>query len=138
MQAQSLPRNLLLPTLRMIDILAARYGCSVVLCTATQPAFDSRQLKQGGLPLEGRELAPDPVGLASRLRRARIVKGGALEDAALIAALRDAQAQGVRVVVSSRCAWGRVVPHPGLAFDHSSGLSPVKARLALALDLLGA
>lgn len=56
----------------------------------------------------------------------------------LIAALRDAQAQGVRVVVSSRCAWGRVVPHPGLAFDHSSGLSPVKARLALALDLLGA
>lgn len=102
-EAQSLPRDLLLPTLRMIDILAARYGCSVVLCTATQPAFDSRQLKQGGLPLEGRELAPDPVGLASRLRRARIVKGGALEDAALIAALRDTP-QGMVIVNSRRHA----------------------------------
>ena len=49
--------------LRMIDTLCAHYGCSVVLCTATQPAFDSRQLKQG-LPLEGRELAPDPDRLS--------------------------------------------------------------------------
>lgn len=48
-EAQCLPRPLLLPALRMIDTLAAHYGCSIVLCTATQPAFDSRQLKQGGL-----------------------------------------------------------------------------------------
>ncbi len=52
-------------------------------------------------------------------------------------ALDDARARGVRVVLSSRCAHGRVVPHPGLAYDHSQGLSPVKARLALSLDLLG-
>lgn len=56
-EAQSLPRDLLLPTLRMSDTLAALYGCSIVLCAATQPAFDSRQLKQG-LPQEGRELPP--------------------------------------------------------------------------------
>lgn len=98
-EAQSLPRPLLMPTLRMIDTLATQYGCSVVLCTATQPAFDSRQLKQG-LALEGRELAPDPVGLASRLRRARIVRGGVMEDAALIDALR-ATPQGM-VIVNSR------------------------------------
>lgn len=98
-EAQSLPRPLLMPTLRMIDTLATQYGCSVVLCTATQPAFDSRQLKQG-LALEGRELAPDPVGLASRLRRARIVQGGEMDDAALIAALRDTP-QGM-VIVNSR------------------------------------
>ena len=99
-EAQSLPRELLMPTLRMIDTLAARYGCSVVLCTATQPAFDSRQLHQGGLPLEGRELAPDPAGLARRLRRARILRGGPMEDEALIAALRDTP-QGM-VIVNSR------------------------------------
>lgn len=99
-EAQSLPRDLLMPTLRMIETLAAQYGCSVVLCTATQPAFDSRQLKRGGLPLAGRELAPDPAGLARRLRRARIVQGGVMADAALIAALRETP-QGM-VIVNSR------------------------------------
>lgn len=99
-EAQALPRKLLMPALRMIDTLCAHYGCSVVLCTATQPAFDSRQLKEGGLPLEGRELAPDPVQLARELRRARIVQGGEMDDAALIEALRDTP-QGM-VIVNSR------------------------------------
>ncbi|MGQ3223572.1 MAG: asparaginase [Hydrogenophaga sp.] len=55
---------------------------------------------------------------------------------ALTDALNAAQAQRVRVVLATRCARGRVVPHAGLPFAHSAGLSPVKARLALALDLL--
>ncbi|QHE88870.1 asparaginase [Hydrogenophaga sp. BPS33] len=54
----------------------------------------------------------------------------------LVEALNEAKASGVRVVLASRCARGRVVPHAGLAFEHSHGLSPVKARLALALELL--
>ena len=62
-EAQTLPRRLLLPTLRMLDELCRNYGCSVVLCTATQPAFDSANLA-GGVKLAGRELAPDPGGLA--------------------------------------------------------------------------
>jgi len=98
-EAQCLPRPLLLPALRMIDALAAHYGCSIVLCTATQPAFDSQQLKQG-LPLAGRELAPDPDALAGRLRRARVVPAGEMEDAALVEALRGT-AQGM-VIVNSR------------------------------------
>ena len=98
-EAQCLPRPLLLPALRMIDALAAHYGCSIVLCTATQPAFDSQQLKQG-LPLAGRELAPDPDALAGRLRRARVVPAGEMEDAALVEALRDTS-QGM-VIVNSR------------------------------------
>ncbi|MCX8508971.1 MAG: CRISPR-associated helicase Cas3' [Rhodobacteraceae bacterium] len=102
-EAQALPRKLLLPTLRMIDTLAHHYGCTIVLCTATQPAFDSRQLKGGGLPLEGRELAPDPAGLASRLRRARIVQGEAMNDAALIAALRP-HPQALMIVNSRKHA----------------------------------
>lgn len=99
-EAQCLPRNLLAPTLAMIDTLCAQYGCTVVLCTATQPAFDSRHLRDGGLDLAGRELAPDPEALAGQLRRARIVQGGAMEDGALIAALAQ-RPQGF-VIVNSR------------------------------------
>lgn len=52
-------------------------------------------------------------------------------------ALLRAQATGVRVVRATRCARGRVVPGHPSDFPDSAGLSPVKARLALALDLLG-
>jgi len=55
----------------------------------------------------------------------------------LLAALQQAQASGIEVVVASRCAHGRVVPHSGQPLPDSAGLSPVKARLALALRLLG-
>ncbi len=99
-EVQCLPRALLLPVLRMIDTLATQYGCTILLCTATQPAFDSAHLQKGGLRLAGRELAPDPQALARRLRRARVVDGGALDDAALVAALRDASQ--AMVVVNSR------------------------------------
>ena len=54
----------------------------------------------------------------------------------LEAALRRAQAQGVRVVRASRCASGRVLPTAHSEFAHSHGLSPVKARIALMLDLM--
>ena len=56
----------------------------------------------------------------------------------LLVALKEAQALGVHVVVASRCAQGRVVPHAGQPLQDSAGLSPVKARLALALQLLPA
>lgn len=99
-EAQGLPRALLMPVLRMLDTLAQLYGCTIVLCTATQPAFDSAQLKEGGLPLARRELAPDHSGLARRLRRARILDGGEMDDPALIGALRGTP-QGM-VIVNSR------------------------------------
>lgn len=97
-EAQTLPRPLLRPSLAMLDCLAWHWGCSIVLCTATQPAVDERL--EGGLPLAGRELAPDPKRLARRLRRARIVDGGEMDNAALIAALAD-EPQAL-VIVNSR------------------------------------
>ncbi|HEY0201649.1 MAG TPA: asparaginase [Burkholderiaceae bacterium] len=54
----------------------------------------------------------------------------------LEAALLRAQAQGVRVVRSTRCSQGRVLPVAGAVFGDSNGLSPVKARIALALELM--
>jgi L-asparaginase len=52
-------------------------------------------------------------------------------------ALVEIQLLGVRVVRASRCARGQVVQGEALAaFPHSKGLSPVKARIALMLELM--
>lgn len=55
----------------------------------------------------------------------------ALEDA-----LVRAQEQGVSVRRASRCAQGRVLPHPRDRLPSSEALSPVKARIALMLELM--
>ncbi len=99
-EAQCLPRHLLIPILSMLEILTAHYGCSVVFCTATQPAFDSRQLNFGGLKLEGRELAPEPEKSAKNMQRATIRNVGCMEDKDLILDLTK-QKQGV-VIVNTR------------------------------------
>ena len=54
----------------------------------------------------------------------------------LEAALVRAQHAGVRVLRSTRCAEGQVLSKPGDVLPTSQGLSPVKARVALILDLL--
>ena len=56
----------------------------------------------------------------------------------LEAALLQAQAGSVRVVRATRCVNGRVLPKPGDLLPDSQGLSPVKARVALMLELLTA
>ena len=53
-------------------------------------------------------------------------------------ALQRAVAAGVRVVRATRCANGRVLPTGGSVFADSKGLSPVKARIALMLELMAA
>ncbi|MDT4872808.1 putative L-asparaginase [compost metagenome] len=86
-----------------------------------------------------RALLGHPPTSAGRLRGI-VVAGtgnGTVHDDLLVA-LKQAQAGGVHVVVASRCAQGRVVPHDGQPLPDSAGLSPVKARLALALQLLNA
>ena len=54
----------------------------------------------------------------------------------LEAALLRVQASGVAVRRSTRCATGRVIAQPNAAIAHSEGLSPVKARIALMLELM--
>ncbi|MES2632727.1 MAG: asparaginase [Pseudomonadota bacterium] len=54
----------------------------------------------------------------------------------LEAALLRARAAGVRIVRSTRVAAGRVIPHERDLFPDSGGLSPVKARIAMLLELL--
>jgi len=56
---------------------------------------------------------------------------------ALEAALLDAQGQGVQILRATRCTQGRVLPREDDRFASSAGLSPVKARIALMLRLMG-
>jgi len=55
---------------------------------------------------------------------------------ALEAALLRAQALGLHIVRSTRCAQGRVFARSDDVFPASDGLSPVKARIALMLKLM--
>lgn len=54
----------------------------------------------------------------------------------LESALLRVQASGVAVRRSTRCATGRVIPVRNSAIAHSEGLSPVKACIALMLELM--
>ncbi len=62
--------------------------------------------------------------------------GNGTLHSALEAALWAAQDAGVKVVRASRCTEGRVLSMPGQRIADSQGLNPVKARVALMLDLL--
>ncbi|RME96567.1 MAG: CRISPR-associated endonuclease Cas3'', partial [Alphaproteobacteria bacterium] len=99
-EAQTIPLTLLRPCMEALRELVVNYGCSIVLCTATQPALAAPDFP-GGLPLEKeRELAPNPPALAKRLKRVRIEMGDALSDEELVAALADVS-QGL-VIVNTR------------------------------------
>jgi L-asparaginase len=56
---------------------------------------------------------------------------------ALEAALLRAQAVEVKVVRATRCVGGLVVARADDRFAVSGGLSPVKARIAMMLKLMG-
>lgn len=104
-EAQTLPRHLLRPAAMALKQLVQHYGCSIVLCTATQPALDASHFGADpvGLPLAGGELAPEPEKLAAVMRRAHIQHVGLMENAALVAALA-ARPQGLIIVNTRRHA----------------------------------
>jgi len=92
-EAQTLPIKLLRPCVAAIDELARNYRCSIVLCTATQPAL----LANEQYPDEGfrngltkvRELAPNPKDVYRKLERVCITHIGEQDDQALAARLTE-------------------------------------------------
>lgn len=101
-EAQTMPLNLLRPCLAALEELAANYGASVLLCTATQPALLERDGFPKGLRIPPeRELAPDPAGLYAALKRVRVeVLPEPVEDATIAA--RFAEAPQMLCIVNSR------------------------------------
>ncbi|MBI3461601.1 MAG: CRISPR-associated endonuclease Cas3'' [Planctomycetes bacterium] len=69
-ECQTLPPGLVAPTCGMLGQLVKRLGSSVVLCTATQPAFQHPAMAER---LERvREIASPELALFERLRRVRV------------------------------------------------------------------
>ena len=98
-EAQMLPLNLLLPIMQAIKELAQNYRCSVVMCTATQPAVQAKNGFYRGFE-NVREIAPKPTALFDKLRRTTVQHIGTQTDADLLAKI--AEHPQMLVIVNNR------------------------------------
>lgn len=107
-ECQALPPDLVKPTCQMLRQLTVELGCSVVLCTATQPAFSHDCLKDvlHDHRLSTHEVIPPSLKLFASLARVRIE--WPLGDARLpwpeVASLMRASPAALCVVNTKRAA----------------------------------
>lgn len=107
-EAQTIPVELLEPTIVALRELVAHYGCTVVLCTATQPALERRE-HEFTIGLEGvRPIVDDAPALFGALRRVEIIRLGRITDEELADRLSDETA--ALCVVNTR-------PHAAALYD---------------------
>jgi CRISPR-associated endonuclease/helicase Cas3 len=99
-EAQTIPVILLKPILAALEDLVLNYGCTVVLCTATQPALERRDDFEIGL--QGvRPIIPDTASLFQALRRVEVRRlPGKLADDDLAASL--VKEKSVLCIVNTR------------------------------------
>lgn len=95
-EAQMIPRDYLLPCIRALSELVWNYGCTVVLCSATQPAL------QGLFPSEIKctEICENVLETYEFFRRTTIVQSGEMSDA-FLAKMINAEQQ-VLCIVNTR------------------------------------
>lgn len=96
-EAQMLPTAFLEPCVRALAELVHNYGCSVVLCTATQPVLNGMFAEFG---LQVQEIASDVRDMFQDLRRVSYAIEGQLMDGELVG--RMLSAKQVLCVVNSR------------------------------------
>lgn len=95
-EAQTLPVELLKPTLWALRELVEVYGCTVVLSSATQPALGRREDFTIGLQ-DVREIMPTPETLHQNLVRTRVEYLGEQTCAEIAGRLQDHE-QGLAIV----------------------------------------
>lgn len=88
-EAQTLPLKFLRPVMGAIDELARNYRCSIVLCTATQPALCEPDFDNGFRDV--REIAPEPEELFKELSLVNVSHLGELSDDELVSRIQDNQ-----------------------------------------------
>ena len=94
-EAQTLPVNFLRPSLAALKELARGYGCSVVFCTATQPAIfkeDGLDHPEAPRKADTIEIAPHPERLYQQLKRVEVHQMGAISNDTLAGRLRGRSA----------------------------------------------
>ena len=99
-EAQMIPTKFLEPCVRVLCELVNHYGCTVVLCSATQPALDPFFAEFG---LEVHEIVSDPITLVDELKRTRFTNLGSLSDDELVERLLEEQ-QALCIVNNRRQA----------------------------------
>lgn len=110
-EVQAIPVEILKPTLLALRELVTTYGCTVVLCTATQPAFGKRKTLPFGL--EGvRPILPDAPRVYESMKRVSVEVEGVVADDAL--AERLLAEEQVLCIVNTR-------PHAASLFDRIGG-----------------
>ncbi len=101
-ETQALPSRLLHPILRSLNCLVKDFGCTAVLCTATQPALDHRDAFTIGIPQE--EITPiikDEAALFQILKRVEPENLGSLDDNALINHILENASDGCLLIVNT-------------------------------------
>lgn len=81
-EAQAIPTEYLKPCLSALRELVDHYRCTVVLCTATPPAFDDASLLRSALP-RIEKIFDDPDQLYAELKRVRVEFIGKLSNTEL-------------------------------------------------------
>jgi CRISPR-associated endonuclease/helicase Cas3 len=113
-EAQTIPVELLAPTLAALRELKEHYGCSIVLCTATQPALERQTEFPIGIDAPRRIIAPERR-LHERLKRVHILHDNELADEELVTRL--ARETSVLCIVNTR-------PHASTLYDRLTELAP--------------
>lgn len=129
-EAQMFPVPYLKPCLLAIAQLVEHYGCSAVLCTATQPALGPLlgELLPGA-PI--RELCPDWASQYRFFRRVQYRQEGLLSDDALAARL-NAESQVLCIVNNRRQAQALFARlDPASRFHLSTTMTPAHRRAVL-------
>lgn len=98
-EAQTIPVELLKPTLAALNELVLNYGCSIVLCTATQPALERRSDFEIGIE-NVRPIIPDAVPLFQTLRRVEVLNLRKQTDDELV--LRLVREKSTLCIVNTR------------------------------------
>jgi CRISPR-associated endonuclease/helicase Cas3 len=125
-EAQSLPVHVLEPCLAALEELVRYYGCSVVLCTATQPAIVKRADFRIGLE-KPREIVDDVAALFAALRRTEVEVVEHKSDEDLVERLLD-ESQALCIVNTRKHAAelfaGLCARSPDGAFHLSAMMCP--------------
>ena len=77
-EAQMLPIKYFTPCIRALEELVSVYNCSIVLCSATQPALKDK------FSLPVREIIPDSKSLFNKFKRVDISQIGKISDEKLV------------------------------------------------------